>query len=64
MHLTLWHSDEKTAIGDPSCWGVNFSATKYIDDTWLPFVRGGYTEDGGSLLQKPLSLGVGYQPVQ
>ena len=64
VHLTLWHSDQKTEIGDPSGWGVNFSATKYIDDTWLPFVRGGYTENGGSLLQKSLSLGVGYQPVQ
>jgi porin len=65
VHVSVWHSDAKTSTsGDPSGWGVNFSATKYIDDTWLPFVRGGYTEDGGSLLQKSLSLGVGYQPVQ
>jgi porin len=62
--VSLWHSDQKTEIGDPAGWGVNVSATKYIDDTWLPFVRGGYTEDGGSLLQKSLSLGLGYQPVQ
>jgi porin len=27
----------------------------------MPFVRGGYAEDGGSLLQKSLSLGVLYQ---
>jgi porin len=64
VHVSLWHSDQKTEIGDPAGWGVNVSATKYIDDTWLPFVRGGYTEDGGSLLQKSLSLGLGYQPVQ
>jgi len=30
---------------------------------WLPFVRGGYTKDRGSLLEKSLSVGVGYQPV-
>ena len=27
----------------------------------MPFVRGAYADDGGSLLQKSLSLGVGYQ---
>ena len=27
----------------------------------MPFVRGGYAKDGGSLLQKSLSLGIGYQ---
>ncbi len=27
----------------------------------MPFVRGAYADDGGSLLQKSLSLGMGYQ---
>jgi len=27
----------------------------------MPFVRGGYADDGGSLLQKSLSVGIGYQ---
>jgi len=27
----------------------------------MPFVRGAYTEDAGSLLQKSLSVGIGYQ---
>ena len=27
----------------------------------MPFVRGAYANDGGSLLQKSLSLGMGYQ---
>ena len=34
----------------------------WIDDTWLPFVWGGYTEDSGSLLEHSISVGVGYQP--
>ena len=63
VHVSVWHSDEKSEIGDPSGWGVNVSATKYIDDKWLPFLRGGYTEDGGSLLQKSVSAGLGYQAV-
>ncbi len=27
----------------------------------MPFVRGAYADDGGSLLQKSLSVGIGYQ---
>ncbi len=62
VHVAVWHSDAKTSTsGDPAGWGVNVSATRYIDDKWMPFLRGGYTEDGGSLLQKSLSVGVGYQ---
>jgi porin len=61
VHLVLWHSDEKTEIGDPKGWGVNASGTWFIKDKWMPFLRGGYTEDGGSLLQKSISAGAGYQ---
>jgi len=61
IHLTLWHSDEKSETGDPSGWGLNFSATYFIANKWMPFLRGGYTEDGGSLLQKSVSAGLGYQ---
>jgi len=35
----------------------------WIDDKWLPFVRGGYTEDNGSLFEKSVTVGVGYHPV-
>lgn len=62
LHLTFWHIDER-ANGTPNGWGVNASWQKWIDDKWLPFVRAGYTEDSGSLLQKSISVGVGYQPV-
>ena len=61
VHLTYWHSDAKTEAGDPSGWGLNFSATQFLNDKWMPFLRGGYAEDAGSLLQKSLSLGLGYQ---
>jgi porin len=62
VHLTYWHKDEQEA-GDPKGWGVNFSATTFLNDKWMPFLRGGYAEDGGSLLQRSVSAGVGYQPV-
>ena len=46
----------------PGGWGFAFSYSRYLNDNLMPFVRGGYADDGGSLLQKSLSAGVGYQP--
>ncbi len=60
-HVTLWHKDRQEAADVPSGWGINFSASRFIDDQWMPFVRGGYAEDGGSLLERSLSTGVGYK---
>ncbi len=63
IHLTLWHADERIEGGEPSGWGANFSFTRYLAEKWLPFVRAGYARDGGSLMQKSVSVGFGYQPV-
>ena len=62
VHVTFWHIDDRIN-GTPDGWGVNASWQKWINDKWLPFVRGGYTEESGSLLEKSVSAGVGYQPV-
>jgi porin len=61
-HITAWHKDS-VGVGAPSGWGLNGSYQRWINDQWLPFVRGGYTKDSGSLLETSLSAGVGYQPV-
>jgi porin len=60
IHVTYWHVDEREAAGVSGGWGLNFSVAHYIDDKWMPFLRGGYAKDGGSLLQKSLSAGFGY----
>ena len=62
VHLTYWHIDERDETNTPDGWGLNFSTSYFITDTWMPFIRGGYTEDSGSLLESSVSLGVGYQP--
>ncbi len=62
VHVTFWHIEERTN-GTPDGWGLNASWQQWINDKWLPFVRGGYTEDSGSLLEKSMTVGVGYQPV-
>lgn len=59
-HLTFWHADEREEVGISDGWGVNFSFSHSFAEKWMPFVRGGYADDGGSLLQKSLSTGLGY----
>jgi len=60
IHLTFWHADEREQAGVPDGWGANFSYSKSFAEKWMPFVRGGYADDGGSVLQKTLSAGLGY----
>ncbi|MHC4564687.1 MAG: carbohydrate porin [Planctomycetota bacterium] len=62
LHLTLWHVDEREKAGVEDGWGAVLSFSRYINDRWMPFLRGGYADDGGSLLQKSVSAGIGYQP--
>ncbi len=59
-HVTLWHADERDDAGVPDGWGLNFSFSRFINDTWLPFVRAGYADDGGSLLETSISAGIGH----
>ena len=60
IHLTLWHIDGRLN-GTPDGWGLNASWQRWVNDTWLPFVRGGYTEDSGSLMEESVAIGVGHQ---
>ncbi|MGB5634166.1 MAG: carbohydrate porin [Waterburya sp.] len=62
LHLTLWHADQREQIGVKDGWGMFFSFTGSVGDNFLLFARGGFSEDGGGLLQKAASLGFGYQP--
>ena len=59
-HITYWHTDEREEAGVSGGWGANFSFEYAFDDKWMPFVRAGYAKDGGSLLQKTFSTGIGY----
>jgi porin len=61
-HVTIWHKDRQDKLAVPSGQGVNVSFTRYLDQRWLPFVRAGWAEDAGTLLEKSLSVGIGYQP--
>jgi porin len=60
-HITFWHVDDSVDAGAVEGWGVAFSHIRHIDDHWMPFIRGGYADDGGSLLEKSVSIGFLYQ---
>lgn len=60
VHLTLWHADEREDVAVDDGLGLAFSATKFINDTWLPFLRIGYADDGGALWERSVSTGIGY----
>ena len=62
-HLTFWHADERKEAGEAKGWGLNVSFTRYLGKKWMPFIRAGYAKDGGALMQKSASVGLGYQPV-
>jgi porin len=62
MHLTLWHVDSRDEVDAPSGWGANFSWSRYYNNRFMPFIRAGYTHDSGSLLEKSVSVGFGFQP--
>jgi porin len=59
VHLTYWHVDEREEAGVPDGWGLAFSATKFIDDKWMPFFRAGWSDGEAPLLNGMVSIGVG-----
>lgn len=59
LHLTFWHVDERKRAGTPKGWGLNASYTRFLGSRWMPFIRAGYAEDGGSLLEVAVSAGLG-----
>ncbi|WP_198659436.1 carbohydrate porin [Winogradskyella aurantiaca] len=62
IHVAYWHRDATSVTGDPNGWGLVFSASRYFQEKYFPFLRYAYTKDAGSLLQNSLSVGFGYQP--
>jgi len=60
IHLTAWHADERKQAGVSDGWGLAFSFSRLFADTWEPFFRAGYSEDGGALWERSISAGIAY----
>ena len=63
VHITFWQIDERDSVGTSDGWGVNVSVASLVGDHWLPFLRGGWADDGSSLYEASVSSGVGYANV-
>jgi porin len=62
-HVTLWHVDNSVRAGTPGGWGTAFQYVTFVNNNLMPFVRGGYADDGGTLMQKSVSAGFAYQEI-
>jgi len=62
-HVTLWHVAESKDAATPGGWGAAFQYVSFVNNNLMPFVRAGYADDGGTLMQKSVSVGLGYQKI-
>ena len=60
VHITAWQVDKRREAGTPDGWGLAFSASTFIQDRWMHFLRLGYANDGGALWDRSVSVGLGY----
>lgn len=60
VHLIAWHVDDRKAAGVSDGWGLAASFSRKYNDKWLPFVRAGYSDGGGAILERLVSAGLGY----
>lgn len=59
-HLTFWQIDERKDEGTSDGHGVAFSLSHVVNQHWLPFLRGGWSEGGDALYEASISAGFGY----
>jgi porin len=59
-HITLWEVDDREEAGIEGGWGATVSWSENLGDRWLGFVRGGYSDSGGTLVDRTVSAGFGY----
>ena len=62
-HVTFWHVDDSIAAGTPGGWGAAFQYFTFINENLMPFIRAGFADDGGTLMEKSVSIGLGYQKI-
>ncbi|OHX66699.1 hypothetical protein NH26_10180 [Flammeovirga pacifica] len=60
VHATIWQVDASEMVGTKSGFGVIGSASWLIGNKFMPFVRGGWAKDGGSIYEASVSAGFTY----
>jgi len=59
VHLTLWRVDERSEAGIADGSGAAFSYSRKFAERWRPFLRIGYGDGSGALLERSINAGVG-----
>jgi porin len=59
VRLTAWHQNTREKANVEDSRGLAFSATKFINDTWISFLRAGWSDGNAPLLEATVSAGVG-----
>lgn len=60
IHLTYWHAAARTKANVPEGWGLALSMSRMLKNHWEPFLRAGYADEGGTLLEGSVDVGLGY----
>jgi len=60
VNLLFWHQDEREDAGLPAAWGLALTATTFIDDEWMPFLRVGRSFDDVAMMEATVSVGIGH----
>lgn len=61
IHLSFWQVDARQSAGTDRGQGMTFSASRLLQDHWMPFFRAGVSDGGGALVDRSISTGVGYK---
>ncbi len=59
LQLTIWQVDERKQAGVEDGYGAAVAASGRRD-AWRPFLRVGYADGAGAVLERAISLGTGY----
>jgi len=60
IHITFWQVDDRLEADVEGGWGTALSSSHTVGQCWLPFVRGGFADGGGAIVDRSVSAGVGY----
>ncbi len=62
IHLMVWHKDNQEDRGIDESAGVTFSANVLLTESFMPFLRAGWSDGEASLVDGIVSTGFGLRP--
>ncbi len=60
IHLTAWHADERDEAGVDESEGITIGANWTVDETWMGFLKAGWSDGTAPLYNESLTAGLIY----